>query len=55
MTGFGEAHRKDASLAVAAFAIASAVFLIVELDRPFGGLLRVSSSPAHAALRALGN
>lgn len=43
-----------ASLGVAAFAIASAVFLIVELNRPFGGLLRLSSGPAHAALETLG-
>jgi hypothetical protein len=41
------------ALGVAALAIASAVFLIVELNSPFGGLLQLSTSPAHAALGAL--
>jgi hypothetical protein len=41
------------ALGVAALAVASAVFLIVELNSPFGGLLQLSSAPAHAVLAAL--
>jgi Protein of unknown function (DUF4239) len=41
------------ALGVAALAVASAVFLIVELNSPFGGILQLASDPAHAVLRAL--
>jgi Protein of unknown function (DUF4239) len=41
------------ALGVSALAVAAAVFLIVELNTPFGGLLQISSGPAHAALRTL--
>jgi hypothetical protein len=41
------------ALGGAALAVASAVFLIVELNSPFGGLLQLSSAPAHAVLAAL--
>ena len=41
------------ALGASALAVAAAVFLIVELNSPFGGLLQISSAPAHAALAAL--
>jgi hypothetical protein len=41
------------ALGVSALAVAAAVFLIVELNSPFSGLLQISSGPAHAVLRAL--
>jgi hypothetical protein len=42
------------SLAVAAIAVAGAVFLIRELDNPFRGLIQISSAPAHLAVALLG-
>ncbi|HZZ82504.1 MAG TPA: hypothetical protein VFE62_28655 [Gemmataceae bacterium] len=42
------------SLIVCALAISSAVFLILELDRPFGGMIQIPSSPLRAALQQLG-
>jgi len=42
------------ALMVSAFSIAGAIFLILELDRPFGGLVQVSSEPIVAALNQLG-
>jgi hypothetical protein len=41
------------ALGVSALAVAGAVFLIVELNSPFGGLLQISSASAHATLGAL--
>jgi hypothetical protein len=41
-------------LFVAAAAICGAVFLIVEMYFPYGGLIRVSSAPLRAALTQLG-
>jgi Protein of unknown function (DUF4239) len=41
------------ALGASALAVAAAVFLIVELNSPFGGLLQISSAPAHAVLGAL--
>ncbi len=41
------------ALGVSALAVAGAVFLIVELNTPFGGLLQISSGPAHVALGTL--
>src|SRR5262249_30256233 len=38
------------ALAVAALAVAGAIFLILELDRPFGGLIRISNEPLLTAL-----
>jgi len=38
------------ALMLAAFSVAGAIFLILELDNPFGGLLRVSSQPMLNAL-----
>lgn len=37
--------------AAAACSVAAAIFLILELDQPFGGLLRISSEPMLAVLR----
>jgi hypothetical protein len=42
------------ALIVSAFAVAGAIFLILELDRPFGGLIRISSEPMVSALNQLG-
>jgi hypothetical protein len=41
-------------LFVAAVSVAAAVFLILELDGPFDGLIRVSSAPLRYALANLG-
>jgi len=43
-----------AVLLVCAFSIATSVFLIVEMDRPFGGMITVSSAPLSYALAHLG-
>jgi hypothetical protein len=41
-------------LFVCAVSAASALFLILELDQPFGGLIQISSAPLHNALARLG-
>jgi hypothetical protein len=41
------------ALGGSALAVAGAVFLIVELNTPFSGLLQLSSAPAHAVLGVL--
>jgi hypothetical protein len=43
-----------ASLMVGAASVSGAVFLILELDRPFGGLIRISSQPVINAISQLG-
>src|SRR6266481_3968422 len=43
-----------AVLGVCALSVAGAVFLIIELDRSFEGLLQVSGTPLRAALAQLG-
>src|SRR5262249_33710825 len=43
------------ALMVSAFSVAGAIFLLVELDRPFGGLIRISSEPMQKALKQLAN
>jgi hypothetical protein len=43
-----------AVLFVAAVSVAAAVFLILELDGPFDGVIRVSSAPMQYALQHLG-
>ena len=43
------------ALAAAACSVAAAIFLILELDQPFSGLLHVSSAPMQAALSHLGS
>jgi hypothetical protein len=43
-----------AALLVAALAVSGAIFLVLELDRPFGGLIRISNQPVLNALGQLG-
>lgn len=42
------------TLLVCALAVSSAVFLILELDRPFEGMIQISSAPLRATLVQLG-
>ncbi len=42
------------TLLVCALSIASAVFLILELDQPFSGIIQISSAPLRNALEQLG-
>jgi hypothetical protein len=42
------------TLLVSAFSISGAIFLIIELDRPFGGLIRIPSEPLLRALSTIG-
>jgi hypothetical protein len=44
-----------AALLVAALSVSGAIFLILELDRPFGGLIRISNQPVLNALSQLGH
>ena len=44
-----------AALMVAALSVAAALFLVLELDRPFGGLIEVSNEPILKALKYLGH
>ncbi len=41
------------ALLVSAFSVAGAVFLIMEFDQPFGGLIRISSEPVQNVLNHL--
>ena len=43
-----------ATLLVCALSVAGAVFLILELDRPFEGFIKISSDPLERALELLG-
>ena len=42
------------TLLVCALAVSSAVFLILELDRPFDGMIQISSAPIRDTLEQLG-
>ena len=42
-----------AALLVCSFSVAGALFLILEMDRPFGGLIHLSSAPMREALTHL--
>ena len=42
------------TLLICALAVSSAIFLILELDRPFAGLIQISSAPLRNALGMLG-
>lgn len=42
-----------AVIIVCALSVSSALFLIIEMDRPFGGLLRISDAPISSAIRYL--
>ena len=43
-----------AALLLCALSVAGALFLILELDRPFGGFIQLSSDPLRRALEQLG-
>ena len=43
-----------AALCVSALAVAGAIYLILAMDRPYGGLIKISSAPVRAALDQLG-
>jgi hypothetical protein len=42
------------TLLVCALSVSGAIFLILELDRPFDGMIRISSDPLRNALQQLG-
>jgi hypothetical protein len=42
------------TLLICALAVSSAIFLVLELDRPFDGMLQISSAPVRNALAQLG-
>jgi hypothetical protein len=42
------------TLLLCSLAVASAIFLILELDQPFGGVMQISSEPLRRALAQLG-
>ncbi len=42
------------TLLICAASVAGAVFLVVDLDQPFEGLIQISSTPLHSALAQLG-
>jgi len=56
--GFGLMTRPNATVAAAmligAASVSGALFLVLELDRPYDGLMRLSDEPLRAALGALG-
>jgi hypothetical protein len=43
-------HLREAALVVVVLAVSGAIFLILELDQPFGGLIQISSEPMLNAL-----
>jgi hypothetical protein len=43
-----------ATLLVCALSVSGAIFLILELDRPFEGVIKISSAPVRNALAHLG-
>jgi hypothetical protein len=43
-----------AALLVCALSVSAAIFLILEMDRPFDGLIKVSAEPARNALAHMG-
>jgi hypothetical protein len=55
---FGLLTRPNATVIVALFfcalSFSSAIFLVLELEQPFGGLIQISSAPMRAALERLG-
>jgi nitric oxide reductase large subunit len=42
------------ALFLCALSVSGAIFLILELDRPFSGLMQISSAPLSNALAQLG-
>jgi len=57
--GFGILSRLNATSVVAvlvgAFAVASAIFLILELNEPFRGLFRIPGASVEQTIRAIGS
>jgi hypothetical protein len=43
-----------ATLFLCALSVAGAIFLIMELDRPFGGVIQISSAPLRSAMASIG-
>jgi hypothetical protein len=43
-----------AALLISAFSVSGAIFLILELDQPFEGVIQISSAPMHDAFIHLG-
>jgi hypothetical protein len=43
-----------AALLIAAFSVSGAIFLILELDEPFAGVIQISSAPIRDAFTHLG-
>jgi Protein of unknown function (DUF4239) len=43
------------TMLVVAVSVSSAIFLIMELDRPFDGMIKISSAPMHNLLEHLGH
>lgn len=41
------------SLMIAALSVSGGILLILELDRPFNGFIRISSAPMHHTLTSL--
>lgn len=39
-----------ATLIVCALSVSGAIYLILELDNPFAGLMRISAAPLHNAI-----
>jgi hypothetical protein len=42
------------SLALCALVVSSSLFLVLELDHPFHGVIQISNQPLRAALEQLG-
>ena len=42
------------TLFLCALSVSGAIFLIMELDRPFGGVIQISSAPLHSAMASVG-
>ena len=43
-----------AALFVAALSVAGSIFLILEMDQPYGGFIKIRSDPLRSALEQLG-
>jgi len=55
LTVAGVAGAQYATLFVCALSVSGAIFLLLELDQPFHGFIRVSSAPLRSALTNLGS
>ena len=58
VVSFGVFAKPNATLitgmVVSAFAVSAAIFLIIEMYHPYGGLIQVSSEPIRVAMAELG-